>query len=234
MLFNSYGFIFCFLPAALLGFFVVGRTLGRPAACSWLAGASLLFYAWWQPIFLVLLVASMVVNAVLGRHLLVATASARRWILAGGVVFNLGLLGYFKYAGFLVFNLNHLLSADLVVPHVVLPIGISFFTFQQIAYLSDSAAGEVRDFSLVNYVLFVTFFPQLIAGPIVHHREMMPQFAEPSVVRLQPSNVVLGLSMFTIGLFKKTVLADVTATWADPTFALAASGVAPDPAQAWV
>jgi len=234
MLFNSYGFIFGFLSVVLVGFFVAGRVLGRYAACGWLAAASLFFYAWWQPVFLLLLVASILVNAVLGRYLITASAGWKRWDLAGGVVLNLALLAYFKYAGFLVINLNHLLSAQLVVPHVILPIGMSFFTFQQIAYLSDSAKGRVRDYNLVNYTLFVTFFPHLIAGPIVHHREMMPQFARPSVIRLEPSNLALGLSIFTIGLFKKTVLADVTATWADPAFNAAATGVVPDPAQAWV
>jgi alginate O-acetyltransferase complex protein AlgI len=234
VLFNSFGFIGGFLPLVLAGFFVIGRTLGRHAACGWLAAASLVFYAWWQPVLLLLLLVSILANAYLGRYLIIASPTGKRWGLAGGVVFNLALLGYFKYAGFLVFNLNRLLSAPLSVPDVVLPIGISFFTFQQIAYLSDSAAGDVRDYSLVNYTLFVTFFPHLIAGPIVHHREMMPQFARPSVVRLQPSNLALGLSLFTIGLFKKTVLADVTATWADPTFNAAAAGVVPDPARAWV
>jgi|SRR6267143_378761 len=234
MLFNSYAFIFGFLPVVLVGFFVAGRTSGRYAACAWLAAASLFFYAWWQPVFLLLLVASILGNAVLGRYLVTAPARWKRWGLVGGVVLNLALLGYFKYAGFLVFNLNHLLSTRFVVPHIVLPIGLSFFTFQQIAYLSDSTEGRVRDYNLVNYTLFVTFFPHLIAGPIVHHREMMPQFAQPSVIRLEPSNLVLGLSIFTIGLFKKTVLADVTATWADPTFNAAATGVVPDPAQAWV
>jgi alginate O-acetyltransferase complex protein AlgI len=234
MLFNSYGFIFCFLPVVLIGYFVVGRIVGRHAACGWLAAASLFFYGWWRPPVLLLLVGSILVNAQLGRYLVTAPATWKRWGLAGGIILNLALLGYFKYAGFLVFNLNHLLSAQLIVPHVVLPIGISFFTFQQIAYLSDSARGEVRDYSLVNYTLFVTFFPHLIAGPIVHHREMMPQFAQPPVVRLQPANLALGLSLFTIGLFKKTVLADVTATWADPTFDAATAGFVPDPAQAWI
>jgi alginate O-acetyltransferase complex protein AlgI len=234
MLFNSYAFIFGFLPVVLVGFFVAGRMFGAHAACAWLAAASLFFYAWWQPVFLLLLVASILVNALLGRYLVTAPAPWKTWGLAGGVILNLALLAYFKYAGFLVFNLNHLLSAHLVVPHVILPIGMSFFTFQQIAYLSDSAEGRIRDYSLVNYTLFVTFFPHLIAGPIVHHREMMPQFARPSVVRLDPSNLALGLSIFTIGLFKKTMLADVTATWADPTFNAAATGAVPDPAQAWV
>src|SRR6267143_1146906 len=234
MLFNSYAFIFGFLPVVLVGFFVAGRTSGRYAACAWLAAASLFFYAWWQPVFLLLLVASILGNAVLGRYLVTAPARWKRWGLVGGVVLSLALLGYFKYAGFLVFNMNHLLSTRFAVPHIVLPIGLSFFTFQQIAYLSDSTEGRVRDYNLVNYTLFVTFFPHLIAGPIVHHREMMPQFSQPSVIRLEPSNLVLGLSIFTIGLFKKTVLADVTATWADPTFNAAATGVVPDPAQAWV
>jgi alginate O-acetyltransferase complex protein AlgI len=234
MLFNSHGFIFCFLPVVLIGFFVVGRMFGRHAACGWLAAASFFFYAWWQAVFLLLLVASILVNAVLGRFLVTAPARWKTWGLAGGVILNLALLAYFKYAGFLVINLNHLLSAQLVVPHVILPIGMSFFTFQQIAYLSDSAEGHVRDYNLVNYTLFVTFFPHLIAGPIVHHREMMPQFAQPSIIRLEPSNLAIGLSIFTIGLFKKTVLADVTATWADPAFNAAAAGVVVDPAQAWV
>jgi D-alanyl-lipoteichoic acid acyltransferase DltB (MBOAT superfamily) len=234
MLFNSYAFIFGFLPVVLVGFFTVGRVAGAYAACAWLAAASLFFYAWWQPIFVLLLIASILGNAVLGRYLMTMPEPWKRRGLVVGIVLNLALLGYFKYAGFLVFNLNHLLSTPLAIPHIVLPIGISFYTFQQIAYLCDSAEGHVRDFSLVNYTLFVTFFPHLIAGPIVHHREMMPQFAQRSVIRFAPMNLVVGLSIFTIGLFKKTVLADVTAAWADPTFNAAATGVAPDPARAWV
>jgi D-alanyl-lipoteichoic acid acyltransferase DltB (MBOAT superfamily) len=233
MLFNSYAFIFGFLPITLVGFFFLGQTAGARVACAWLAAASLFFYAWWAPVFLLLLIPSILVNAMLGRYLVTASEMGRRWGLTGGVVANLALLAYFKYAGFFVLNVNSVLSARLPVPHIVLPLGISFFTFQQIAYLSDSARGDVRDFSPVNYFLFVTFFPHLIAGPIVHHREMMPQFATPSVTRLDSANMALGLSLFTIGLFKKTVLADVSATWADPAFA-AATGQVLDPAAAWI
>ena len=235
MLFNSYVFIAAFLPVVLAGFFVIGRDGGHRPALLWLAACSLVFYGWGTPWLLLVLVPSIVVNAWVGTRLMRGVSlTARTWLLVLGIGFNLGLLAFFKYAAFILTNVNILVSARLAVPDVVLPIGISFFTFTQIAYLSDAARGEVRDFSVTNYSLFVTFFPHLIAGPIIHHREMMPQFAERDVTRLRAENIAIGLSIFTVGLFKKCVLADVTALWADPVFTAAAAGQRPAPAEAWV
>ena len=235
MLFNSYIFIALFLPVVFVGFFFIGRRAGHLAALVWLVVCSFVFYAWGRPWLLLVLVPSIVVNAALGSYLMRGVFSSRRqWLLMFGIVFNLGLLGFFKYAAFIVMNVNTIFSAQLSVPHIVLPIGISFFTFTQIAYLSDASRGDVRDFSATNYSLFVTFFPHLIAGPIIHHREMMPQFAERDVTRPRADNIAIGLSIFTVGLFKKCVLADVTALWADPVFTAAAAGQRPAPVDAWV
>jgi alginate O-acetyltransferase complex protein AlgI len=235
MLFNSYVFIVAFLPIALVGFFYLGQYAGNRPALLWLVACSLVFYGWGQPWVLLVLVPSIAVNAGIGSRLMRGvSATTRRWLLIFGIALNLGLLAFFKYAAFILSNVNTFVSAQLPVPEVVLPIGISFFTFTQIAYLSDAARGDVRDFSATNYSLFVTFFPHLIAGPIIHHREMMPQFAERDVTRLRAENIAIGLSIFTVGLFKKCVLADVTALWADPVFTAAAAGQRPAPAEAWV
>lgn len=145
---------------------------------------------------------------------------SRRAILTAGIVFNLGLLGYFKYADFFVANLNAL-GADFTLPNVVLPLAISFFTFQQVAYLVDSYRGETQEYDFLNYALFVTFFPQLIAGPIVHHKEMMPQFASRWNLVKRYRNIALGLFIFSMGLFKKVVIADTFAQWATPGFDVA-------------
>jgi len=235
MLFNSYIFIALFLPVVLVGFFFIGRHVGHRAALVWLVASSFVFYGWGNPRLLLVLVPSIVVNAWVGTRLMRGVSlTARTWLLVLGIGFNLGLLAFFKYAAFILTNVNILVSAGLPVPDAVLPIGISFFTFTQIAYLSDASRGDVRDFSATNYSLFVTFFPHLIAGPIIHHREMMPQFAERDVTRLRAENIAIGMSIFIVGLFKKCVLADVTALWADPVFTAAAAGQRPAPVDAWV
>lgn len=142
---------------------------------------------------------------------------SRKNILIFGIIFNLGLLGYFKYADFFVANLNTL-GTNFQLPNVVLPLAISFFTFQQIAYLVDSYRSETNEYDFLNYALFVTFFPQLIAGPTVHHKEMMPQFASRWNLVKSYRNIALGLFIFSVGLFKKVVIADTFAQWATPGF----------------
>ena len=177
MLFHSHEFLFVFLPVTVLVFWWLGQ-YGRRLALGWLALASLGFYGWWYPPNLILLIGSMLCNYALGRRMerLGERPGARRFLLGVGVVANLALIGYFKYAGFLVTNLDHLVGAGWTVPNIILPLGISFFTFQQIAYLVDTSRGESQADSFLDYCLFVTFFPQLIAGPIVHPKEMLPQF----------------------------------------------------------
>ncbi len=143
---------------------------------------------------------------------------SKKSILIFGIVANLSLLGYFKYADFFIANLNIAISSNVNLLHLVLPLAISFFTFQQIAYLVDSYRGETKEYDFLNYALFVTFFPQLIAGPIVHHKEMMPQFASKWNMVKNYKNIALGLFIFSIGLFKKVVIADTFAVWATAGF----------------
>ncbi|HJM51746.1 MAG TPA: MBOAT family protein [Alphaproteobacteria bacterium] len=237
MLFNTDVFIFLFLPGTLVGFFLLGRLGNERASLLWLVAASLFYYGWWNPIYLLLVGGSMAVNYTLGQYISGAreaeAAKRARHILIGGIVFNLGLLAYFKYANFFLDSIGHLTGSTLSVGEVLLPIGISFFTFQQIAYLVDTAKGDVGRYDFVEYSLFVLFFPQLIAGPIVHHKEMLPQFATAHTYRPDLRNLSVGGSIFAIGLFKKVVLADNLAMVATPVFASAEGGATLDFFAAW-
>ena len=174
MLFNSPLLIFMFLPATLLVFFWTARLLGREAAIISLVLASLLFYGWWNPIYLILISISVFVNFGLGYWLpKVSSAPSKQWLLFLGIVFNLGLLGYFKYANFFVNSLNAAVGTAIDLAPIVLPLAISFFTFQQIAYLVDAYKDKTHEYNFFHYCLFVVFFPQLIAGPIVHHKDIL-------------------------------------------------------------
>ncbi len=227
MLFNSFSFIFVFLPIVLIVFFQIGNSGHHRAALIWLVGASLFFYGWWNPVYLGLIIGSIFFNYKLGAILSSLTqpnTGYKKGILTFGIAGNLGLLGYFKYCNFFVENINALLGTDLFFSEVVLPLAISFFTFQQITYLVDTYRGTTREHNFLHYCLFVTFFPQLIAGPIVHHREMLPQFAKGSIYRFNQENFSVGFTIFLIGLFKKVVLADGIAPWATEVFQAAESG----------
>jgi alginate O-acetyltransferase complex protein AlgI len=230
MLFNSYPFIFLFLPVALFGYFALGR-LGNLAPVIWLALASLAFYAVsnWQ--FVALLLASIAFNYVIGWLLIVRRlrGGPRFAALAAGVAGDLLVLGYFKYAGFLAANLNAIFSTGLSV-NVLLPVGISFYTFTQIAFLVDAYRGNVARYALPHYALFVTYFPHLIAGPILHHKDMIPQFEAAESKSPNPHLILCGLMIFAIGLFKKTGLADGI----QPLVALAFGPAAPSFDQAWI
>ena len=222
MLFNSTIFLFGFLPVTLLLFFVFGRYSVR-AARLWLAAASLFFYAWWNPPYLILLAISIIFNYGVGyllqfRERIALPLPPAKLILVLGLAFNLGFLGYFKYSAFLVENLNAVAGTDFVLRHIALPLAISFFTFQKIAYLVDSYLGKVKEKSFLNYVLFAAFFPQLIAGPIVHYSEIFPQFKKPETYRFQWANFSDGATLFLLGLAKKVVLADEFARYSDVTF----------------
>jgi len=179
MLFNSYEFILLFLPVTFLVFFAIARS-GREAAIAWLVIASLFFYGWWNPSYLILILLSMVINFGFGEFISRAHEHRRTaWAkisLSLGVMLNLGVLAYFKYAGFFFDSINALAGTSVDLGQIVLPLAISFFTFQQIAYLVDAYKGITQEYRFSHYALFVTFFPQLIAGPIVHHKEMLPQF----------------------------------------------------------
>ncbi len=219
MLFNSYAFLFLFLPITVIGFYVLGRVRARYAAW-WLVVTSLFFYSFWNPIYLPLLLGSVVVNYLIGRSLARATWRKRYQLilLIVGVTANLGLLGYYKYTDFFIGNINAISGTSLSFLHIILPLGISFFTFTQIAFLVDSYRKIVKEYYLDHYGLFVTFFPHLLAGPIIHHKEMMPQFDDPHTYRLQYKNIAPGLFLIAVGLAKKTVVADMFAQWANGGF----------------
>src|SRR5512143_1860439 len=237
MLFNSYEFLLAFLPATLLGFFVLG-TRSRYLALSWLVLTSLAFYAWWRPINVLIIAPSIAVNFVLARTLLrlrgdKTRAGHARLVLALGILFNVAFLGYFKYVNFLSTASNDLFGTHFVLTQVILPLGISFITFQKIAFLIDVHGGRVDSFTLRDYGLFVLFFPQLIAGPIVHYREMMPQFKEASC-RVEANHLALGLTLLAFGLFKKVVLADGIAEYVSPIYDTAAAGKPVSFVAAWI
>lgn len=236
MLFNSYPFILAFLPATLLAFFVVARWSRRGAA-GVLALASLFFYGWWDARYVLLLVASIAFNyaagIAIGRSRTAGRTRIANAVTAFAIAANLATLGYFKYAGFAIANLDAITGAAAVIPHIVLPLGISFFTFTQIAFLADTRRGIAREYNPTHYALFVTYFPHLIAGPILHHKEMMPQFEEDATYSPKAVNFAVGLTIFAIGLAKKTIIADGIAPYANDVFGAAAQGNAPTLLFAW-
>ena len=221
MLFNSSVFLYAFLPLSILVFYVLAQIGSISAAKIWLCIASFIFYGWWNPVFVFLLIGSIAFNYIVSSVLTGGDREAPRnqtLILAGGIAANLLVLFYFKYFAPLVHFLHDLGFVRANVDSIILPLGISFFTFTQIGYLVDCRQGLVRERGLLSYTLFVTFFPHLIAGPILHHREVMPQFANASTYRFKTENIAIGLALFAIGLFKKVVLADSIAPWAEQGF----------------
>lgn len=221
MLFNSYIFIFLFLPVAFLFYFYLNHKGFSSLSKLFLLFSSLFFYSWWNIIYLPLILFSMLFNYTIGLKIAknaTETFIKKKPLLIFGLVVNVSLLGYFKYYDFFITNTNLLLDTNFSLMHIALPLAISFFTFQQIAYLSDSYSGRVKENNFINYALFVTFFPQLIAGPIVHHKQMMPQFASRDSKSLNYENIAKGIFIFTIGLFKKVVVADTFAQWSNYGF----------------
>ncbi len=241
MLFNSYAFLFGFLPVTLVGFAAACRTGRAAAPVWWLSLASLFFYGYWAPRYLGVLLASILANYALGRLLArpagddARRARARRTTLALGVALNLLGLAWYKYAGFLVEVVNAAAGTRVALAPIVLPLGISFFTFTQIAYLVDTyrRPEETRgDFG--EYLLFVSFFPHLLAGPIVHHGQLMPQMATPGFRTLRGENLLVGGAIFLAGLGKKVLLADAFVDLATPVFGAAEAGASPTFVVAWV
>ncbi len=235
MLFNSYFFILVYLPATLAVFFALGARGQTKLAIGWLVAASLFFYGWWDAKYLTVIVTSILLNYVVGGILgdLHRQAKARKAILIAGITANLIVLGYFKYFNFFVTSANGVMGSAYPTSNIVLPLGISFFTFTQIAFLVDAHRGEVREYDLTRYSLFVTFYPHLIAGPVLHHKEMMPQFGNPSIFRFDALNFASGLTYFVFGLFKKVVIADNIAVYVPPAFSAAGSGAALTSLDAW-
>lgn len=223
MIFSSPQFILLFLPIAFFGYFFLNRIRLVLLGKAWLVGVSLFFYAYWNVTYLPLLIISIIFNFTIGIGLSPNQISkqqlfSRRFILVCSITANIALLGYFKYANFLVDNINAVLNINYHLPPIILPLGISFFTFTQIAFLVDSYHGKAKEYNFLNYTLFVTFFPHLIAGPILHHREMMSQFESRWTLTVRYRNIYLGLFIFSIGLFKKVVIADTFAIWANAGF----------------
>lgn len=227
MMFHSVAFVLTFMPACLVGFFAVGRLLGAAWSLRWLIGADLLFYAWWNPALAPILIASVAGNYAIGCKLGRAGAP-RRWLTAG-VLANLLLLGWFKYANFFL----HIALPDAAPLDVALPLGISFFTFQQIMFLADMARTGAAPPAFRFYAAFVTFFPHLIAGPIVRPGEIIPQLTAVNVARPNADNLTDGLLIFLLGLAKKLVLADMFAGFADVGFDAAGQGAALTFFEAW-
>ncbi len=223
MLFNSYEFIFVFLPISFFVYFYLNSLKLFKQAKLFLLFASLFFYSWWNIDYLPLILGSMVFNYIVGVKLSRKDFSHKRKLLIFGITGNILLLGYFKYSDFFIENINFLTGSHIQLLHLALPLAISFFTFQQIAYLVDSYRGETKEYDFLNYAVFVTFFPQLIAGPIVHHKEMMPQFEDKSRKYINYKNIALGISIFALGLFKKVAIADTLSVYAVNGFDLSSS-----------
>jgi alginate O-acetyltransferase complex protein AlgI len=221
LLFNSYEFIFAFLPITFFIYFYLNSKRLTIASKGFLVFSSLFFYSWWNILYLPIILGSMLFNFIIGSSLNENNNKikfSKKSLLIFGIISNVALLGYFKYTDFFIENFNLITSSNVELLNLALPLAISFFTFQQIAYLVDSYRQETKEYDFLNYAVFVTFFPQLIAGPIVHHKEMMPQFANKRNMVKNYKNIALGLFIFSIGLFKKVVIADTFAVWATAGF----------------
>jgi D-alanyl-lipoteichoic acid acyltransferase DltB (MBOAT superfamily) len=237
MLFNSYVFIFAFVPLVLLGLHTLERRGHPGAGRAWLVLASLVFYGWWDVRFLGLLIPSILVNYAIGRWIAARRDRDPRGARAGlwvGVVLDLSVIGFFKYFNFFAGSVAALSGGEHTARAIVLPLGISFFTFQQIAYLVDVYRGLDSGRGFVKYAVFVSFFPQLVAGPIVHHKTIIPQMDRPRFPKGSSAAIAFGLTIFMMGLFKKVVFADNLAGYATPVFAAADAGEALSALEAWL
>lgn len=208
MLFNSYLFVFIFLPVSLMGYYLTGQKLGGKAAKLWLIAMSLWFYGSFRWEYLLLLLASVGVNYAVSVSLWKRGIKNRKGLLILGVCFNLALLGYFKYTNFFLENLNAIGGMQLSFWQVMLPVGISFFTFQQISFLVDVYREEIKACDWVDYVLYITYFPKLVEGPIVKHEELLPQFERIGTEKTDAERFVKGAVLFILGMLKKVILAD--------------------------
>ncbi|MEP2757772.1 MAG: MBOAT family O-acyltransferase [Hyphomicrobiales bacterium] len=231
MVFSSLEFMYLFMPPVLIGYLLLRHWGWENGIIWWLTVTSLVFYAWWTPVYLPLLLGSVVIN--FGFHRILR-ANPDRYLLTIGIVFNLALIAVFKYADFFIGNANLLAGTDIPMLHLVLPLAISFFTFQQISFLIDTYKGDITDCDFPRYMLFVVFFPQLIAGPIVMQKETIPQFRLPVFKNKLVLNLAVGSTLFAIGLFKKIVLADGIAPYANNVFTLAETTTGVPFEAAWI
>jgi D-alanyl-lipoteichoic acid acyltransferase DltB (MBOAT superfamily) len=235
MLFNSAEFLFYFLPLVICCYYFLLRYRRADLTLGLLLLSSLFFYGFWSPKFLVLLILSIIGNFCFGLAISrIDGGFSKKTLLFLSVSSNLILIAYFKYLGFFVEVLNSLAVSILPVPEIVLPLAISFFTFQQIAYLVDVYEGQKAEIKFVRYALFVSFFPQLIAGPIVHHYQILPQYSHLHGSREQMRLFNQGITLFALGLSKKILLADTAARYASPIFDGVAGGSAVSFFEAWV
>ena len=217
MLFNSLEFIFVFLPVTVFCYFFSAKIGNDRVAKFSLVSASFFFYSFWNLPYIALLVLSISTNYLLSLLILnLSNTTKKKQVLILAIALNLTLIGYYKYCDFFLQNINAISGTSLSFQNILLPLGISFFTFQQIAYQVDIFKGKTSGDCFLNYILFVSFFPQLIAGPIVHHKEMMPQFKK--VICWNPHRLFQGLTFFTLGLFKKIIIADNIAIYANTVF----------------
>ena len=216
MIFSTYQFILVFLPIVFGVYFLLNKFNFHTISKIWLVVASLYFYASGSKDFFPFFLGSIFGNYAVGTALSKLQSDEkkleRKLLLAIGIIANVILLGYYKYMNFFIENINFLIKTDIPIVYRALPIGISFFTFQLIAFLVDSYRGETKDYNIIDYLLFITFFPQLIVGPIVHHKEMVTQFEDEKNLKLNWDNLALGLFVFSIGCAKKMLLADVLTT----------------------
>ncbi len=237
MLFHSFIFVLGFLPVSVIGYWLINRYLGWSASIAWLLAASLFFYAQWSYIFTALLIGSIVINYAMARSILsvrIQQPNLARVLLLCAIAGNLAYLGYFKYANFFIDNVNLVLSASFQPIDLLLPVGISFYTFIQIGYLIDVYNGQVREHRFDYYALFSGFFPYITAGPLVLQKEMWTQFSTPREARLSLNHIAIGLAMFSMGLFKKVVFADSIGGFADEMFDGVAIGIIPATIDAWL
>ena len=214
MLFNSFEFIFVFLPVSFFIYFYLNKKRLLKLVLT-----SLFFYSWWNIAYLPLILISVIFNYTITQAMINCVETnklfySKKVLLKVGLIFNIGLLVYFKYMDFFISNTNSLINLDIGLLNLALPLAISFFTLQQIAYTVDTYEGLVKERNFLDYTIFVTFFPQLIAGPIVHHKDMMPQFARIRNQVINHKNIALGLFIFSIGIFKKVIIADTFSQWA--------------------
>ncbi|MEQ2528573.1 MBOAT family O-acyltransferase [Bacillaceae bacterium CLA-AA-H227] len=216
MLFNSYIFIIGFLPVVLLFYYLLIRMDNRYYAKAFLVLASLFFYSYWEIAYLPILLTTIIFNFVVSK-LMNKTEEVKRkkTLLIIGIIFNVGLLCYFKYMDFFIININNVFESNLSLLGLALPLGLSFITFQKIAFLVDTYRGETKGYHILDYAFFVTFFPQLISGPIVHHKEIIPQITDRKNFLVHYNNIASGLYIFAVGLFKKVIIADTFAKWAN-------------------
>lgn len=231
MLFNSFAFIFLFLPLSLLLYFILSKNKNPFYQQLWLSLASFFFYACWNKLYLILLLSSVCINFAFAQQLM---QKKDKMMLGVAIFFNIAVLIYFKYMGFFVDNLSWLFNSSFSIQKIALPLGISFITFQKITYIVDVYRGKVKNNDFLAYLVYISFFPQLIAGPIVHYNQIMPQFSSRQPKRFKYINFNLGMSLFMVGLAKKVIFADTAATYSDPVFAALEQGIGLTFQETWV